>query len=104
MIKNLTINNSCLGKTMYLAGVAPSYKYDENKNRTSEIEGYRYDVALVDRGFERLSVKIPGAQQVETKEGEVIPVSFDGLEVRIYVIGGELKLSASAQKITRAKG
>lgn len=104
MLKNLQLDPACLGKTMYLAGVSPSYRYDENKNRTNEVEGYRYDVALVDRGFERLSVKIPGAQQVETKEGEVIPVSFEGLEVRIYVIGGELKLSASAQKITRAKG
>ena len=103
MLKNLVLDPACPGKTMYLAGVAPSYKYDENKNRTSEIEGYRYDVVLVDKGFEKIGVKIASSQQVEAKEGEVTQVAFDGLEVKVYVIGGELKLAASAQKIAKAK-
>ena len=68
-----------------------------------EIEGYRYDVALVEQGFERLAVKIPGAQQLDVKDGEVTAVAFEGLSVKVYVIGGELKLSASAQKITKVK-
>lgn len=104
MIKNLLIDPACLGKTMYLAGVTPSYKYDDNKQKTNEIEGYRYDVALVERGFERLAVKIPGTQQIETKDGEIMAVAFEGLEIKVYVINGELKLSATAQKITRVKG
>ena len=104
MLRNLLIDPACLGKTMYLAGVTPSYKYDDNKQKTSEIEGYRYDVVLVDRGFDKIAVKIPGKQQLEAKDGEIMAVAFEGLEIKVYVISGELKLSATAQKITRVKG
>ena len=51
MIKNLLIDPDCLGKTMYLASVAPYYKYDAQKQKTNEIEGYRYEVALAEKGI-----------------------------------------------------
>lgn len=104
MLKNLLIDPACLGKTMYLAGVTPSYRYDDNKQRTSEIEGYRYDVVLAEKEFEKLAVKIPGAQQIDAKVGEMTAVALEGLEVKVYVIGGDLKLSATAKKITKIKG
>lgn len=103
MLKNLTINPDCLGKTMYLASVAPYYKYDAQKQKTNEIEGYRYDVVLAEKEFEKLAVKIPGAQQIDAKVGEMTAVALEGLEVKVYVIGGDLKLSATAKKITRVK-
>ena len=103
MIKNLLIDPACLGKTMYLASVDPYYKYDAQKQKTNEIAGYRYDVVLAEKEFEKLTVKIPGGQQIEAKVGEMTAVAFDGLEIKVYVIGGDLKLSATAKKITRVK-
>ena len=103
MIKNLLIDPDCLGKTMYLASVAPYYKYDAQKQKTNEIEGYRYEVALAEKEYEKLAVKIPGTQQIDAKVGEMTAVAIEGLEVKVYVIGGDLKLSATAKKITKVK-
>ena len=102
-ISNLRIDPASIGATKYLTAVNPYYKYDENKERTNIVEGYRYDVALGDHGFEKISVKIPGDKQLDAPDSGLFPVEFAGLEIRAYVIKGNPMITATAAKINKAK-
>ena len=100
---DLRIDAACIGKTKYLTAVSPYYKYDENKNRTDVIEGYRYEVALPEVRFEKIAVKIPGERQIDFSEGGYMPVDFTDLEIKAYVISGNAQFSAKASRITKVK-
>ena len=96
-ITNLKLNSNCIGKKMLLVDVAPYYKY-ESGQRTNEIEGYRYTVALPDVGFDKLGVKIEGKQLIE-KPDTYLDVVFDGLEIFIYWRAGVYDVGATAAGI-----
>ena len=102
-LSNLRIDPASLGRTKYLVGVKPVYKFNEQKERTNEIEGYRYEVALPDHGFEKLGVKIPGDKMMEEPVNELVAVDFTDLEIKVYIIEGKPLFSAKATKITKAK-
>lgn len=51
--------NKTVGKNPVLVDVAPSYVYESGK-RTGEVSGFKYTVALPDKAFEKLTVKIDG--------------------------------------------
>ena len=71
---------------------------------TDKIIGFRYVIALPAHGFEKLSVKIAGDQQIELPDGEeYIPVEFDGLDIRVYETNGHAQLTASATSIHAVK-
>ena len=62
--------------------VSPAYEYKDGK-RTDTVLGYRYSVALPEKGLDKVDVRIDGQQQTEAPNGYV-EVRFDGLEVFIY--------------------
>ena len=60
--------------------------------------GYRYSVALPEKGLDKVDVRIDGQQQAEAPNGYV-EVRFDGLEVFIYWSKGEYHVGAKATGI-----
>ena len=77
--------------------VIPSYAY-QNGQRTDTVTGYRYTVALPDKGLDKINVRIDGNQQMDAPDG-FIEVRFDGLEPYLYWSSGEYQLGAHAKGI-----
>lgn len=68
--------------------------------RTGEISGFKYTVALPDKAFEKLTVKIDGECKLEKPDDRHYPVViFDGLEMRPYWTPEGYKVSATAKNI-----
>lgn len=53
-----------------------AYEYKDGK-RTDTVLGYRYSVALPEKGLDKVDVRIDGQQQTEAPNGYV-EVRFDG--------------------------
>lgn len=96
-ITDLMIDPKSLGSKLWLVDVAPSYEYKDG-HRTDNITGYRYSVALPERGLDKIDVHIDGAQQLEPPDGYAA-VQFDNLELRIYWTKGDYKVGARATGI-----
>ena len=101
-IKYLIISPESLGKKMRLTDVRPVYQYDATGKRTDVIAGYKYEVVLEERGFERITVKIEGEKQMEASE-DYPEVVFDGINLSLYTINGVTQLSAIAKTVRVAK-
>ena len=86
-----------LGSKLWLVEVAPVFEYRDNR-RTDTVSGYRYIVALPEKGLEKLSVKIDGKQLMESPNGYV-EVTFTGLELYIYWAQGDYRLGARASGV-----
>ena len=70
--------NKTIGKNPVLVDVAPAYVY-ENGKRTGEVSGFKYTVALPDKAFEKLTIKIDGECKLEKPDDRHYPVViFDG--------------------------
>ena len=96
-ISDLMISPKSLGDKLWLVDVSPAYEYQNNK-RTDTILGYRYSVALPEKGLDKVDVRIDGQQQMEAPDGYV-EVRFDGLEVFIYWSKGDYHVGAKATGI-----
>lgn len=96
-LTDIIVSTKTLGKQMLLVDVTPVYIYKEGK-RTSDIEGYKYMVALPDRSFEKIGIKIMGEQLIEKPKG-YIEVTFEGLELFVYWCNGQYDLGATATGI-----
>lgn len=96
-ITELKIDPESLGKKLWLVGVSPAYEYKDNR-RTDTILGYRYSVALPEKGLDKVDVRIDGQQQMEAPDGYV-EVRFDALEVFIYWSRGDYHVGAKATGI-----
>ena len=83
-LTDLIVSPKSLGDKLWLVDVSPAYEYKDNK-RTDTVLGYRYSVALPEKGLDKVDVRIDGQQQAEAPNGYV-EVRFDGLEVFIYKI------------------
>jgi len=87
------------GKTV-LTGVKPVYDY-ANGMRSNTVVAYRYIVALPDRAYEHLEVKIPGQQLLSTpNEGDYPLVKFENLELFIYWTPNGYQLGARATGVS----
>lgn len=73
-----------LGNIRILVGVKQNIEYRDGKP-TGKVIGYKYEVVLPEHAYDRLDVKINGAQQMELAPGETCSVTFDNLTVRPYV-------------------
>ena len=82
---------------MWLVDVKPAYAY-ENNHRTDTVIGYRYIVALPERGLDKVSIRIDGAKRMDAPNG-FVDVKFENLEVFIYWSRGEYQLGARATNI-----
>ena len=78
-LTDLIVFPKSLGDKLWLVDVSPAYEYKDNK-RTDTVLGYRYSVALPEKGLDKVDVRIDGQQQAEAPNGYV-EVRFDGLEV-----------------------
>ena len=70
-ITDLIIDPRSLGSKFWLVDVSPAYEYRDNR-RTDTVTGYRYAVALPEKGLEKINVRIDGKQLLE-------PVSYTHL-------------------------
>ena len=97
-IRDLRIDPASIGKTKLLVDVVPVHEYRE-KQRTDNILGYRYIVALPQLAFEKIGIRIDGPQLLE-KPDEAVEVEFSGLELTAYESQGHTMISAKATGVT----
>ena len=96
-ISDLIISPKSLGDKLWLVDVSPAYEYKDGK-RTDTVLGYRYTVALPEKGLEKINVRIDGDKLMDSPDGYV-EVRFDGLEVFIYWSQGQPQVGAKATGI-----
>lgn len=96
-LTDLIIDPKSLGSRLWLVDVSPAYEYRDGK-RTNSVCGYRYVVALPEKGLDKINVRIDGQQQMEAPNGYV-EVRFDNLEVFIYWSQGQYVVGAKATGI-----
>ena len=96
-LTDLIISPKSLGDKLWLVDVLPMYEY-KNGFRTDAITGYRYTVALPEKGLDKVDVRIDGQQQMDAPAGYVA-VCFDTLEVSIYWYKGDYHVGAKATGI-----
>ena len=96
-ITDLIIDPRSLGNKLWLVDVTPAYEYQNNK-RTDTVLGYRYAVALPEKGLDKINVRIDGDKRMEAPDGYA-EVCFDGLEVFIYWSQGQPQVGAKATGI-----
>ena len=82
--------NASVGKNLLLTDVRPYYAYAGNQ-KLDKVVGYRYDVVLTEKKFEKLSVKVEGKQKVE--------LSDDDLKLRLYTMSGGYNIAATANNV-----
>ena len=100
-ITDLIIDPKSLGEKLWLVDVLPAYEYKDNR-RTDTVTGYRYAVALPDKGLEKINVKIDGKQLLDPPDSYA-EVSFTGLEVFIYWSNGQPQVGARAAGVQLVK-
>lgn len=100
-IRDLRIDPNSLGAQKLLVDILPVFEYKDHQ-RTENVVGYRYVIALPSHSLEKIGVRIDGKQQMEKPDGYA-EVQFDGLELTIYEAQSHVQLSAKAQGIMLAK-
>ena len=100
-IRDLRIDPNSLGAQKLLVDILPVFEYKDHQ-RTENVVGYRYVIALPSHSLEKIGVRIDGKQQMEKPDGYA-EVQFDGLELTIYEAQGHVQLSAKARGIMLAK-
>ena len=100
-IRDLKIDaTATLGSKKLLVDVVPVYEY-KNNQRMDKVVAYRYVVALPERAFEKIGVRIDGPQLIELPDG-FVEVTFHGLELAAYETGGKVNIIAKATGISQA--
>lgn len=98
-IKDVAIDAyKTVGTELLLVGVAPSYAY-ENGRRTDTIIGYKYEVVLPQRAYDKISVKIEGDLRIELQENETVFVALDNLTLTPYWTPQGYRISTTATDI-----
>ena len=100
-LNDLFIDPKSLGSKLLLVDVTPVYEYTDGK-RTDNLTGHRYTVALPEKAFEKIGVKIEGPQLLEKPDG-FVEVVFDGLEIYAYLANGQIQIGARAKGVHRVQ-
>lgn len=100
-ITDLIIDPKSLGNKLWLVDVSPAYEYQNNR-RTDTVIGYRYTVALPEKGLDKINVRIDGDKLLDSPDG-YLEVRFEGLEVFIYWGQGQPQIGAKAKAIHLVK-
>lgn len=101
-IKNVVIDSyATIGKNALLVGVSPAYAY-ENGHRIDKVVGYKYELALPERMYDKLTIKILGDKKLDMPENETPLVLLDGLSISLYWTPQGYKISATAENIRLA--
>lgn len=96
-VTDVIIDPRTLGSKLWLVDVQPTYNYVDG-HRTDTITGYRYTVALPEKGLEKINVRIEGAQKLEAPNG-FVEVAFRDLELYIYWSQNQPQVGARATDI-----
>ena len=88
--------NASLGNKYLLTDIRPVYKY-ENGKRLDDIDGYKYDIVLPDKKFEKIAVKICGEAKIPYPVEEPVNVEFEDW------FSGRYDVSATASDIRVVK-
>ena len=96
-LTDLIVSPKSLGDKLWLGDVSPAYEYQNNR-RTDTVLGYRYSIAMPERGLDKVDVRIDGQQQMDAPNGYE-EVRFDNLEVFIYWSKGDYHVGAKATGI-----
>ena len=67
-ITDLEVKSQSLGNKFWLVEVSPAYEYQNNR-RTDTILGYRYTVALPEKGLDKINVRIDGDKLMDAPDG-----------------------------------
>lgn len=105
-ITDLKIDPNSLGDVFLLAEISPSYDYKDGE-RTTNINGYKYSVALPKLRFEKISIKVPLEKKntplFDINSENPIPtgikVDFKNIEVKSYFSNGNINVTASADDV-----
>lgn len=81
-ITDLIIDPRDLGNKLWLAGVSPTYEYQNNR-QTDTVLGYRCVVTLPEKGLGEINVHIGGDKLMDAPN-DYTEVRFNDLEVFIY--------------------
>ncbi|MCP1103246.1 hypothetical protein M2454_002646 [Aequitasia blattaphilus] len=99
-LTELVIDSSkTVGKKLILTEVRPVYEYKDG-TRTDNITGYRYEVVLTEKAFEKLQIKIDGKNSITMDVGTFPEVTFESLELYLYWTTEGYKVGAKASNIT----
>lgn len=63
-ITDLIIDPRSLGSKLWLVEVSPAYEYRENR-KTDTVLGYRYTVAMPEKGLDKINVRIDGDKRMD---------------------------------------
>ena len=67
-ITDLIIDPRSLGSKLWLVEVSPAYEYQNNR-RTDTVLGYRYTVAMPEKGLDKINVRIDGDKRMDAPDG-----------------------------------
>lgn len=101
-LRDLVIDaQKTLGDNLMLVDVLPSYAYDSNGQKTSNICAYKYVVCVPKLSLDKISIKIDGDLLIEKPDGNSFPVvEFDDLTLSLYWSkNGSYQVSAKASGI-----
>ena len=87
-ITDLQVDPKSLGNKFWLVGVTAAYEY-KNNVRTDNVVGYNYEIALPERGLDKIRVKIDGAKLVNAPENGYVEARLENLDVFIFWSRGD---------------
>ena len=95
-ITDLIIDPRSLGSKLWLVEVSPAYEYRENR-KTDTVLGYRYTVAMPEKGLDKINVRIDGDKRMDAPDGYA-EVRFDGSHKMMLRPGERLTVRKAKQK------
>lgn len=96
--RNLIYNLEKMTEGALVTGITPSYVY-VNGRKTEEIDGVRLRVVLPACNFDALYVKVRGLMHLELPDNQPTPAKFVNLQLRLYVLNGEIGIAATADAV-----
>lgn len=98
-MKNIVVDAyASIGKNAMLVDISPAYSY-ENGSKTDKVIGYKYEIVLPEKMYDKLSVKILGDLKLDMPENETPLVLLDGLSISLYWTPQGHKVNATAENI-----
>lgn len=94
-----------LGANMRLTAMREAYKYKDGE-RTNEREGYRYEVVLLDRAFEKVTFKVADQNPLFSEEDVENNIAVKPINPQISLYanyqGGETGMNVTADSLMAA--
>lgn len=88
-----------VGQNLLLTSARPYYEYNGTK-KSDNIIGYKYEIVMPDRRYEKINVKVAGKQRIDCGEtSDCLPVVLENLEIKVYWMSGTYNLTATADDI-----